>query len=122
MNNGCVCCTVRGDLIRILTKLMKRKKKFDAILIETTGLAHPGPVVQTFFVDEDVKEGTSLDAVLTVVDTKHIMLHLDEKKEDGFVNEAVQQVAFADKILLNKLDLVTSDEKAAVISRIRVRL
>ena len=120
MNNGCVCCTVRGDLIRILTKLLKRKKRFDAILIETTGLAHPGPVIQTFFVDEDIKAGTVLDAVVTVVDAKHVMLHLDEKKDEGVVNEAVQQVAFADKILLNKLDLVTADEKAAVVARIKV--
>jgi hypothetical protein len=83
-----ICCTVRGDLIRILNKLIKRKDKFDAILIETTGLADPSPVIQTFFVDEDIKDACLLDAVLTVVDTKHVMMHLDEVKPDGIVNEA----------------------------------
>eukprot|EP00798_Chlamydomonas_sp_ICE-L_P022944 gene22944-30124_t len=119
MNNGCVCCTVRGDLIRIVNKLLKRKGKFDAIMIETTGLANPAPVIQTFFVDEDIKDGCFLDAVLTVVDIKHITQHLDDEKPDGVVNEAIQQIAFADKILLNKIDLVTPEEKAAVVKRIR---
>eukprot|EP00879_Flechtneria_rotunda_P001441 GHRR01001594.1.p1 GENE.GHRR01001594.1~~GHRR01001594.1.p1 ORF type:complete len:376 (+),score=110.97 GHRR01001594.1:404-1531(+) len=119
MNNGCVCCTVRGDLIRILNKLMKRKNKFDAILIETTGLANPAPVIQTFFVDDDLKESCLLDAVLTLVDCKHLVQHLDEMKPEGVVNEAVQQVAFADKILVNKIDLVTEAEKAKVIKRIK---
>ncbi|KAG1668150.1 hypothetical protein FOA52_005142 [Chlamydomonas sp. UWO 241] len=119
MNNGCICCTVRGDLIRILNKLLKRKDKFDAIMIETTGLANPAPVIQTFFVDDDVRQATLLDAVLTVVDAKHIMQHLDEVKPDGVVNESVQQIAFADKILLNKLDLVDDATKAAVVKRIR---
>ncbi|MEW5316345.1 MAG: hypothetical protein WDW38_007724 [Sanguina aurantia] len=119
MNNGCICCTVRGDLIRILNKLLKRKQMFDAILIETTGLADPAPVIQTFFMDEEIKEACVLDAVLTVVDTKHIMQHLDEEKPGDVVNEAVQQIAYADKILLNKLDLVTEDEKLAVIRRIK---
>eukprot|EP01024_Parvocaulis_polyphysoides_P048709 TRINITY_DN465_c0_g1_i8.p2 TRINITY_DN465_c0_g1~~TRINITY_DN465_c0_g1_i8.p2 ORF type:complete len:341 (-),score=41.05 TRINITY_DN465_c0_g1_i8:279-1301(-) len=119
MNNGCVCCTVRGDLIRILTKLMRRKNKFDAVLIETTGLADPGPVIQTFFMDDGIKEAMQLDAILTVVDCKHIQLHLDEKKPDGVVNEAIEQVAFADKILLNKTDLVTGDEKKQIISRLK---
>eukprot|EP00878_Enallax_costatus_P000297 GHUV01000370.1.p1 GENE.GHUV01000370.1~~GHUV01000370.1.p1 ORF type:complete len:381 (+),score=104.97 GHUV01000370.1:147-1289(+) len=119
MNNGCLCCTVRGDLIRILNKLLKRKNKFDAIMIETTGLANPAPVIQTFFVDDDLKDACQLDAVLTVVDSKHLIQHLDEVKPDDVVNEAVQQVAFADKILLNKLDLVSDADKANVISRIR---
>eukprot|EP00775_Hariotina_reticulata_P009293 gene9293-9458_t len=119
MNNGCVCCTVRGDLIRILNKLLKKRTKFDAIIIETTGLANPAPVIQTFFVDEDLKDACQLDAVLTVVDCKHLIQHLDEEKPDDVVNEAVQQVAFADKILLNKIDLVTGTEKANVIKRIK---
>ncbi|GAB4816668.1 hypothetical protein N2152v2_003714 [Parachlorella kessleri] len=110
---------VRGDLIRILGKLMKRKNKFDAIMIETTGLADPAPVAQTFFVDEDLKQNLRLDAILTVVDAKHILLHLDEEKPDGIVNESVQQVAFADKCLLNKIDLVSADEKREVIDRIK---
>eukprot|EP01023_Acetabularia_acetabulum_P000828 TRINITY_DN1031_c0_g1_i3.p1 TRINITY_DN1031_c0_g1~~TRINITY_DN1031_c0_g1_i3.p1 ORF type:complete len:420 (-),score=85.09 TRINITY_DN1031_c0_g1_i3:210-1439(-) len=119
MNNGCVCCTVRGDLIRILSKLMKRKNKFDAVLIETTGLADPGPVIQTFFMDDGIKEAMQLDAILTVVDAKHVSHHLDEKKPDGVVNEAIEQVAFADKILLNKTDLVGDDEKKELISRLK---
>eukprot|EP00882_Tetradesmus_deserticola_P030398 GHRQ01034121.1.p1 GENE.GHRQ01034121.1~~GHRQ01034121.1.p1 ORF type:complete len:293 (+),score=79.84 GHRQ01034121.1:272-1150(+) len=117
------CClllpSVRGDLIRILNKLLKRKSKFDAILIETTGLANPAPVIQTFFVDEDLKESCQLDAVLCLVDAKHITQHLDEVKPEGVVNEAVQQVAFADRLLLNKIDLVSEAEKAAIIKRIR---
>jgi G3E family GTPase len=119
MNNGCICCTVRGDLIRILNKLLKRRGKLDAIMIETTGLANPAPVIQTFFVDEDIKEACVLDAVLTVVDTKHITQHLDEVKPEGVVNEAVQQIAFADKILLNKLDLVTEEQKLKVAKRVK---
>eukprot|EP00798_Chlamydomonas_sp_ICE-L_P022945 gene22945-30125_t len=117
--DGCVCCTVRGDLIRIVKKLLRRKDKFDAIMIETTGLANPAPVLQTFFVDEDIKDNCFLDALLTVVDIKHITQHLDDEKPDGVVNEAIQQIAFADKILLNKIDLVTAEEKAAVVKRIR---
>src|SRR3954469_19782383 len=101
MNNGCICCTVRGDLIRILDGLMKRKGKFDAIIIETTGLADPGPVAQTFFVDEDVKAKTKLDSVTTVVDAKHILLRLSDSRE------AREQIAFADQIVLNKTDLVS---------------
>ncbi|KAG2428246.1 hypothetical protein HYH02_014428 [Chlamydomonas schloesseri] len=119
MNNGCVCCTVRGDLIRILNKLIKRKGKFDAILIETTGLANPAPVIQTFFVDDDIKDACLLDAVLTVVDAKHVSLHLDEEKPEGVVNEAVQQIAFADKVLLNKTDLVTAEELRHLRHRIQ---
>ncbi|KAF8062708.1 hypothetical protein HT031_004037 [Scenedesmus sp. PABB004] len=119
MNNGCVCCTVRGDLIRILAKLLRRKAKFDAIMIETTGLANPAPVIQTFFVDDDLKDALALDAVLTLVDAKHVTQHLDDVKPDGVVNEAVQQVAFADKLLLNKVDLVSPEDKAAVVRRLR---
>src|ERR1700761_7665762 len=104
MNNGCVCCTIRGDLIRILGGLMRRKGGFDGIIVETTGLADPGPVVQTFFVDDDVKEKTKLDSVTTVVDAKHVFLRLADSRE------AREQVAFADQIVLNKTDLV--DEAA----------
>lgn len=93
MNNGCICCTVRGDLIRILGKLLKRRAKFDHIMIETTGLANPAPVIQTFFVDDDLKEATRLDAVVTVADAKHLLQHLDEVKEEGVVNEAGASVA-----------------------------
>lgn len=100
MNNGCICCTVRGDLIRILGNLMKRRDRFDAILIETTGLADPGPVAQTFFVDEDLAERVRLDAVITIVDAHHVGQHLDQSRE------VREQIAFADVILLNKVDLV----------------
>jgi G3E family GTPase len=100
MNNGCICCTVRGDLIRIIGNLMKRRDRFDHLVIETTGLADPAPVIQTFFVDEDMREKISLDAVVTVVDAKHIWQHWE-------ADEAQEQIAFADIILLNKIDLVT---------------
>jgi G3E family GTPase len=113
MNNGCVCCTVRGDLIRIIQGLVKRKGKFDAIIVETTGLADPGPVAQTFFVDEDVKARTRLDSVTAVVDAKHILLRLSDSKE------AAEQIAFADQIVLNKTDLVSADDLAVVEARIR---
>jgi G3E family GTPase len=113
MNNGCICCTVRGDLIRVIEGLMKRKGRFDAIIVETTGLADPAPVAQTFFVDEDVKAKTSLDAVVTVVDAKHLPLRLKDSKE------AEEQIAFADVVLLNKTDLVSADELASVEATIR---
>jgi G3E family GTPase len=113
MNNGCLCCTVRGDLIRIINGLMRRRGKFDAILIETTGLADPGPVAQTFFVDEDVRSATKLDAVVTVVDAKHLEARLADTRE------AQEQVAFADILLLNKTDLVSDAELDRVERRIR---
>jgi len=113
MNNGCICCTVRGDLIRIIDGLMRRKGKFDAIIVETTGLADPAPVAQTFFVDEDVKQAARLDAVVTVADAKW----LTERLKDA--PEAKNQIAFADVILLNKTDLVSRDELADVEARIR---
>jgi G3E family GTPase len=119
MNNGCICCTVRGDLIRILGNLMKRRDKFDHILIETTGLADPAPVAQTFFVDPEVESALSLDAIVTVVDAKHIIQHLDDHKPEGVENEAVEQIAFADRILVNKVDLVDHDELEEVTRRIR---
>lgn len=111
MNNGCICCTVRGDLIRIIGNLMKRRNKFDHLVIETTGLADPAPVIQTFFVDEDMREQILLDAVVTVVDAKHIQQHWD-------ADEAQEQIAFADVILLNKTDLVTTEELDELEKRI----
>ena len=113
MNNGCICCTVRGDLIRILGGLMKRRDKFDGIIVETTGLADPAPVAQTFFVDEDVKRATRLDSIVTVVDAKHLLARLSDS------SEAEEQVAFADLIVLNKMDLVTEAEAAEVERRVR---
>src|SRR3954471_9495538 len=113
MNNGCICCTVRGDLIRIMDGLMKRKGKFDAIIVETTGLADPAPVAQTFFVDQDVADRAKLDAVVTVADAKW----LTERLKDA--PEAKNQIAFADVILLNKVDLVTPEQLDEVEARIR---
>jgi G3E family GTPase len=118
MNNGCVCCTVRGDLIRIIEGLMKRQSsktgaRFDAILVETTGLAKPAPVAQTFFVDADVRAQTKLDAIVTIVDAKHLPQQLASSEE------AVEQIAFADVILLNKADLVSADELTSVERQIR---
>src|SRR6187549_870387 len=113
MNNGCICCTVRGDLVRIIDGLMRRKGKFDAIIVETTGLADPAPVAQTFFVDENVGRRTKLDAVVTVADAKWLKDRLKDAPE------AKNQIAFADVILLNKTDLVTKDELTDVEARIR---
>jgi len=113
MNNGCICCTVRGDLIRILGNLMKRKDRFDYIMIETTGLADPAPVAQTFFVDDEMKEKLALDGIVTVVDAKHIWEHIDDS------SEAKEQVAFADVILLNKVDLVSPADLDKLETRIR---
>jgi G3E family GTPase len=113
MNNGCICCTVRGDLIRIIEGLMKRKDGFDAIVIETTGLADPAPVAQTFFVDDDVRARATLDAIVTVVDARHILARLEDS------HEAEEQIAFADVILLNKTDLVSEQALEEVRQRVR---
>jgi G3E family GTPase len=113
MNNGCVCCTVRGDLIRIIEGLMKRKGRFDAILVETTGLAKPAPVAQTFFVDAELRAKTRLDAIVTVADAKHVTQQLASSQE------AAEQIAFADIVLLNKTDLVSKDELAGIELQIR---
>ena len=113
MNNGCICCTVRGDLIRILGGLMKRADKLDAIIVETTGLADPAPVAQTFFVDQDVADRTKLDAIVTVADAVHLSSQLTEH------HEAEEQIAFADVILLNKIDLVDDDGLDRVKDRIK---
>jgi len=103
MNNGCICCTVRGDLIRILGNLMKRKDRLDMIMIETTGLADPGPVAQTFFVDDEMQSKYKIDAIITLVDAKHVLQHIDDS------DECKQQIAFADVIILNKIDLVSPE-------------
>ena len=113
MNNGCICCTVRGDLIRILSGLMKRADQLDAIIVETTGLADPAPVAQTFFMDEDVSDRTKLDAIVTVADAVHLGSQLGEH------HEAEEQIAFADVILLNKTDLVNPSNLESIESRIR---
>src|SRR5262249_40424707 len=113
MNNGCICCTVRGDLIRIIDGLMRRKGKFDAIIVETTGLADPAPVAQTFFVDENVGKKAKLDAVVTVADAKWLRDRLRDAPE------AKNQIAFADVILVNKTDLVTPEELREIEARIR---
>jgi G3E family GTPase len=113
MNNGCICCTVRGDLIRILGNLMKRRDKFDHILVETTGMADPGPVAQTFFMDDETKDQFRLDGIVTVVDAKHVSLHIDES------SECKEQIAFADHVVLNKTDLVGKEELERIEQRIR---
>ncbi|MEO1523584.1 MAG: GTP-binding protein [Cyanobacteria bacterium J06633_2] len=112
MHNGCICCNVRGDLIRVVDKLMRRRDKFDHLLIETTGLADPAPVIQTFFMDEEVRKKARIDAVVTVVDARHIWQHWE-------ADEVVEQIAFADVILLNKTDLVTEAELEELEQRVR---
>ena len=113
MNNGCICCTVRGDLIRIIAGLTRRGRDFDGIVVETTGLADPAPVAQTFFVDEDVRRKTRLDAIITVADAWHLLEQIDRAPE------AQEQLAFADVVLINKVDLVEASSLAAVERRIR---
>merc|ERR1712054_429991 len=123
MMNGCICCTVRQDLIVVLNKLAKRvlsgKLKLDGIVIKTTGMADPAPVAQTFFVDDMVKGFARLDGIITMIDAKHIEQHLDQEKPEGAENEAVEQVAFADRMLLNKTDLVTEADLVRVEKRLR---
>jgi G3E family GTPase len=113
MNNGCICCTVRGDLIRTMHGLLSKDRNFDAIVVETTGLADPGPVAQTFFVDGFLRSKTELDSVTTVVDAKHIELRLADSRE------ALEQIAFADQIVLNKTELVTEAELGAIEAHLR---
>lgn len=112
MNNGCICCTVRGDLIRIISKLLERRDCFDHLIIETTGLADPAPVIQSFFVDEILAKHTELDAIITVVDAKYIQDHWSS-------SEAQEQIAFADIILINKIDLVSAKEFEQLSQKIR---
>lgn len=113
MSNGCICCTVRGDLIRVLGNLMKRRDKFDYVLVETTGLADPGPVAQTFFMDDEIRDEFSLDGIVTLVDAAHIHQQLERS------DESVEQVAFADVLVLNKTDLVSTDSLNKIESRLR---
>ncbi|CAJ1378708.1 unnamed protein product [Effrenium voratum] len=124
MNNGCICCTVRGDLIAGLKKMVKNSikndKPLDGVIIETTGLADPAPVAQTFFADDYVQQKLFLDGIVTLVDAKHLIMHLDEEKPEGVENEAVEQVAFADRIVLNKCDLVDEAHLEEVEKRIRM--
>jgi G3E family GTPase len=112
MNNGCICCTVRGDLIRILGNLMKRRDRFDYIMIETTGMADPGPVAQTFFMDDEIQTQMSLDGIITLVDARHVVDHIDDS------DEVREQIAFADVILLNKTDLVSASDLDVLEQRI----
>ncbi|KAK3429767.1 hypothetical protein EUGRSUZ_E01256 [Eucalyptus grandis] len=120
VNNGCLCCTVRGDLVKMLLELVKKKRyKFDHIVIETTGLAKPGPVIDTFCSDELVSRYVKLDGVVTLVDSKHVMRHLNEVKPRFVVNEAVEQIAYADRIIINKIDLATEAELDILTKRIK---
>ncbi|KAG5108196.1 hypothetical protein JHK84_045103 [Glycine max] len=120
VNNGCLCCTVRGDLVKMLLELVRKKRdKFDHIVIETTGLAKPAPVIETFCSDELVSQHVKLDGVVTLVDCKHAMKHLNEVKPRFVVNEAVEQVAYADRIILNKIDLVTESELNILTKKIK---
>lgn len=123
MMNGCICCTVRQDLVAVLKKLSARvtsgQLHLDGIIIETTGLADPAPVAQTFFVDKTVSSFCELDGIITLVDAKHIEQHLDDEKPEGTENEAVEQLAFADRILLNKIDLVSEEDLERVEGRIK---
>ena len=117
--NGCICCTVRGDLTDLLDQMYERVKDFDGVIIETTGLADPAPVAQTFFVEDNIVERYKLDGIITVVDAKHITQHIEEEKPEGVENESVEQLAFADRILLNKIDLVSEGELGEVEKRIK---
>lgn len=120
VKNGCICCTVRGDLVQGLENLYRKTKGvLDGVIIETTGLADPAPVCQTFFVEQSIQRLYKIDAVITVVDAKHVLQHLDEVKPKGVENESEEQLAFADRILLNKIDLVNEEELAKVEKRIK---
>ncbi|CAI5529981.1 unnamed protein product [Closterium sp. Naga37s-1] len=125
LNNGCLCCTVRGDLVRMLSDLITTKRdKFDHIVIETTGLANPAPIIQTFFLEEELAEGLRLDGVVTLVDAKHVTRHLDAAEKAAAegsteVNEAVEQVAFADRLIVNKVDLVSDSELKDLVERLQ---
>lgn len=119
LSNGCLCCTVRDDLIQALNNLWTRRSEFDHVIIETTGLANPAPIISSFFMDKDLPDRVRLDGVVTVVDAKHVELHLNEDKGAGIVNEAVEQIAYADRILLNKVDLVDVPGLAALEERLK---
>jgi len=117
MNNGCICCTVRGDLVRILAKLLRRSEPLDHIIIETTGLADPSPVAQTFFFDDELRAQLELDAIVTLVDAKHVLAHLDDAIDGD--NQAVDQIAFADRLVITKADLVDEATLQDVLARVR---
>ncbi|KAK0597160.1 hypothetical protein LWI29_022334 [Acer saccharum] len=120
LNNGCLCCTVRGDLVRMISELVTKKKgKFDHIVIETTGLANPAPIIQTFYAEDSIFNDVKLDGVVTLVDAKHAGFHLDEVKPKGVVNEAIEQIAYADRIIVNKTDLVSEPQVASLVERIK---
>ena len=121
MSNGCICCvaSVRGDLLEVIRKLMSRSGRIDYILIETSGLADPMPVAQAFFVDDAVLEEVALDAVVTLIDSKHIEQHLDDVRYDGISSQAVDQIVSADRIIVNKVDLVDEDTVERIERRIR---
>jgi G3E family GTPase len=119
MDNGCVCCSVRGDLVRTFGMLCSRRKDFDAIIIETTGLADPAPILFTFNSNALLQDNYRIDSIVCLVDAKHVGIHLDEVKPEGDINEAENQIAFSDRIILNKLDLVSKDELEDVKDRIR---
>ena len=114
MDNGCACCSVRGDLVRTLGMIAEKRHQFDAVFLETTGLADPAPIINTIKSNQFIEDNFIIDAVICVADAKHVKQHMDEVKPDGAVNEAVQQVVFADRILLNKVDIVSKDELAAI--------
>jgi len=114
MNNGCICCNVRGDLIRILAELLDRTSQFDLVILETTGMADPGPVAQTFLVQEDIQENYTLDGIITLIDAKHVTRHLDDETD-----EVLAQVAFADRMIINKVDLVSEEERRALRNRLQ---
>jgi len=113
MNNGCICCTVRGDLVRILAKLLRHSPDLEHVIIETTGLADPSPVAQTFFFDDELRDRLELDAIVTLVDAKHVLLHLDDNEQ------AVDQIAFADRLVITKADLVDEAALHDVVHRVR---
>ncbi|EEF44863.1 prli-interacting factor l, putative [Ricinus communis] len=120
LNNGCLCCTVRGDLVRMIGELVDKKRgNFDHIVIETTGLANPAPIIQTFYAEDKIFNDVKLDGVVTLVDAKHATFHLDEVKPKGVVNEAMEQIAYADRVIVNKTDLVGEKEIASLVQRIR---
>jgi len=124
MNNGCICCTVRGDLVRILATLLRRSPDLDHIIIETTGLADPSPVAQTFFFDDELRDRLELDAIVTLVDAKHLLLHLDDGERvahqgEGADNQVVAQIAFADRLVITKADLVDEAALREVVRRVR---
>ena len=122
MNNGCICCSVRDELVNTLERIMTKRHKFDYVLVETTGMANPGPLASIFWLDDELGSALFLDAIITLVDAKHVLQHLDDPGPSGGSFEVAQQIAFADRIILNKIDLVSESELAVVEARIRCRI